>query len=40
MGITPNGGASVEFVSGAAGDTYDAADVWGAIVSFGALSQC
>jgi hypothetical protein len=39
-GITPNGGASVEFVSGAAGDTYDPTDVWGAIVSFGALSQC
>ena len=39
-GITPNGDASVEFVSGAAGDTYDANDVWDAIVSFGDITQC
>ena len=39
-GITPNGDASVEFVSGAGGDTYDPRDVWGAIVSFGDVTQC
>jgi hypothetical protein len=32
--------AAVEFVSGAAGDTYDPNDVWGAIVSFGPFSEC
>jgi hypothetical protein len=39
-GITPNGDASAEFVSGAAGNTYDPRDVWGAIVSFGGITQC
>ena len=39
-GITPNGDASVEFVSGEASNTYDATDVWAAIVSFEEITQC
>lgn len=39
-GITPNGDASVEFWSGAADETYDASNVWDAIVTFGGLTEC